>query len=300
MVKFGKNFLHNGKDKIFHHGKKSKATKRTQQAVSPLMAEKEPKSSSSSRLEKDKKREKRRKERDERFRKRDEKIAHAHEAEEAKKKSKKTRLSQGDQDTEDANMGKCYTCGQFLVKTIHLIDLLIGLIFIVYGSLIMNFENPAMEAVITCLAFGCTMVFTVIMGVIGFTTKACSRFGLAVSAYMGPLIACFHVFVIIALIGSPIAFFTYLTDHRDVLYLNEAEILLLENLLPLFYIIMASLAGVEIVRFLVLRKIRHKLVRYDAATERITSSHNSERGSRRSDGSNRTNLSQPLLGGEEV
>mmetsp|Transcript_14478 Transcript_14478/g.31402 ORF Transcript_14478/g.31402 Transcript_14478/m.31402 type:complete len:203 (-) Transcript_14478:151-759(-) len=188
---------------------------------------------------------------------------------------------------------------QFLVKTIHLIDAMIGLTFVVYGSLIMtNFENPAMEAVITSLTFGSTMLFTSIMGVIGFTTKVCLRCGLALSAYTAPFIAFFYMFVIILLISSPETFFDYLTEHKDVLYLNDAEILLLENMLPLFYIIMASLAAVEICRFMVLRKIRHTLLRYDAATERIVSS---RQGSNRSKNeSNRTNLTEPLLGDEEV
>merc|ERR1711982_213964 len=57
---------------------------------------------------------------------------------------------------------------------------------------------------------------------------------------------------------------------------NEAEILIMKSLVPLFCIILASLAAVEICRFFVLRKIRSTLVRYDGATSRILASHSQE------------------------
>lgn len=302
--------------KFFPHKKKKKSSLASvpdvvvpTPVVSPLMAdEKKPKSSPSSNdyLAKDKEREKRRKEREEQRKKRGERLANSRASEENREKSKKKsnksrpKLSQEEQDAKDANLGCCHKFSKFLVKTIHLVDFLIGLIFVVYGSLIMiSFENPAMEAVITSLTFGCSMLFTSIMGVIGFTTKVCKRFGLVFSAYMAPFIAFFYMFTIMALLSSSDVYFDYLTEHKDVLFLDEAEILTLENLLPLFYIILACLMAVEICRFMVLRKIRQTLIRYDAATKRIGSSRSNMGSSRSNMGSNRTNLTEPLLDDDE-
>lgn len=161
----------------------------------------------------------------------------------------KRQLSQEEQDAKDVKIGCCYKLGQLLVKTIHLIDGAIGLTFIVYGSLIMTqFDDPAMEAAITSLTFGCIMLFSSLMGVIGFSTKVCKRCGLLVSAYTAPLIVLFYFFVIISVLASPDTIFQYLIDHMSVIYMNAAQIQTLKNLLPLFYIIIASLALVEVMR----------------------------------------------------
>ena len=86
------------------------------------------------------------------------------------------------------------------------------------------------------------------MGVVGFTTKLCWRCGLLFSAYTAPFIGFFYIFVIIAVLASPDVYFDYLTEHKDVLYLTDAEIATLRSLIPLFCIILACLAAVEITR----------------------------------------------------
>jgi hypothetical protein len=219
------------------------------EVTSPLMADvPEWASASSSRSSsRDEERESRRKDRDARRRAMDNRSVTNSKS--SSKKSMKKKISQEEQDAKDANIGCCYKFGQFLVKTIHLIDAAIGVTFVVYGSLIMTqFENPAMEAAIVSLTFGSIMVFTSIMGLIGFSTKLCNRCGLLLSAYTAPFIVCFYMFVIIALLASPDVYFDYLTDHMSVLYLSANQIQTLRNLLPLFYIIFASLAAVEIMR----------------------------------------------------
>ncbi len=156
------------------------------------------------------------------------------------------RLSQMEDDAKDVDFGNCTRCGQLLIKTIHLTDATIGLLFVVYGSLIMTqFDSPAIMVGTTSLIFGSVMVMSSFMGVIGFTTKRCNRRGLLVSAYTAPFIVWFYTFVITSTIVAHDVHLEYLTEHMSVLYLNAARIQTIEHLLPLFYVVLASLAVVE-------------------------------------------------------
>ena len=98
--------------------------------------------------------------------------------------------------------------------------------------------------------------------------------------------------------ASPDVYFDYLTDHKDVMYLTDAEIATLRNLIPMFCIILGCLAAVEIARFVIVRKLRHKLLRYDSASERIAASstsdqsHSSRRGKR---SSRDDDMTEPLI-----
>ena len=144
----------------------------------------------------------------------------------------------------------CHKFGRFLVKFIHYIDGLVGLTFVIYGTFIyFSFEQPAMEAVIFSLTYGCTLLFASTIGLIGFYTKTvCGRCGLAISAYMAPFIAFFYMFVIIAMLASPDELFNYLDEHKDVLFLNDAQLATLKQLLPFFYVVLACLTLLEICR----------------------------------------------------
>lgn len=301
--------------------KKKKEGKSKKAAVSPLMADDddEPQPPPS----KEKKREAQRKEREERRVKRDQRLEDnktdsKSSKSSSKSKKSKPKLSQEELDANDAKLGCCHKFSQFLVKIIHLLDGLIGFTFLIYGLVInFNFENPAMEAVITSLTFGSALLFSSIMGVVGFYSSRCKRVGLAISAYMGAFIALFYIFVIIAMLTSSETYWTYLSDNKDVLHLTDAQILILKQILPFFFIVVASLTAIEICRFLGLREIRHTLVKFDDANKRIIASHRSSgsgraadsersQGSQRSNkskrskgseraGSNRTNLTQPLI-----
>ncbi|KAL7532997.1 hypothetical protein ACHAXR_004980 [Thalassiosira sp. AJA248-18] len=219
----------------------------------------------------------------------------------AKKSAKKQKI----QDKKDSKMPCCARFAQFMAKTIHIIDLCLGLVFVIYGALIMtSFDTPAMEAAITCLTFGSLLMFTAIMGGIGLKSKACSRVGLVISAYTAPFIALFYIVVIIALLADPDTLFNYLTEHKDVLFLNDGEIATLKSILPFFYIALACLAAIETLRFFGLRKIRDKLNRFDAASERSssakssTSKSSSSRSKSKSSKSD-TDLTEPLMGYDE-
>ena len=196
-------------------------------------------------------REANRKERAARRKKRDKR---REEASEASKKSAIAkgagpRLTQEEKDARDAKLGCCYRFAEFLVKFIHLVDAIIGLIFIIYGGLIYEgFDEPAMEAVTACLVFGTTMLLTSLMGAFGFVFQACSRCSLVLSAFISILIALLYIITVIALLSDSESFFNYLEEHKDVMYLNEAEIETLKQLLPLFYVILLTLAAVELTR----------------------------------------------------
>merc|ERR1712127_765870 len=87
---------------------------------------------------------------------------------------------------------------------------------------------------ISTLAFGSLMLFTSIMGAIGFYTRMCWRFGLVLSAWTAPFIAFFYIFVITALAESGDLYFDYLTEHKDVMHLDDGEILILKQIQPFF------------------------------------------------------------------
>lgn len=221
-------------------------------------------------------------------------------------RAKKSEKKQNIQDKKDSKMPCCARFAQFMAKTIHIIDLCLGLVFVIYGALIMtSFDTPAMEAAITCLAFGSLLMFTAIMGGIGLKSKACSRVGLVISAYTAPFIAFFYIVVVIALLADPDTLFNYLTEHKDVLFLNDGEIATLKSILPFFYIALACLAAIEILRFFGLRKIRDKLNRFDAASERSssakssTSKSSSSRSKSSRSKSSESDLTEPLMGYDE-
>lgn len=139
------------------------------------------------------------KERSERRKKRDKRLADSKSSKQAssssssREKKSEPKLSQAEQDAIDSNLGCCYHTGQFLAKAIHLIDALIGIIFVVYGFLIyFNFENPAIEAVIVSLSFGWLMLLISMLGIIGFATKVCSRFGLIISGSVYCILVYIH------------------------------------------------------------------------------------------------------------
>lgn len=285
-----------GKMKKFFAGSKKK-----KEEASPLMADDSAKSSATAastrfEVENDKEREARNKERDERRKLREERLADSKASTSSRskstKKKSKPKITQEEQDARDAKLGCCHSFQKIIVKIVHVIDAAIGLTFLIYGLLINNFENPAVDAVISSIAFGATMLFTSIMGAIGFYTKMCWRFGLILSAYTAPFITLFYVFIIIALLSSGDIYFSYLEEHMDVMYLDQNEIDTVKQILPFFYIALASLATIEVIRFMVLRKLQAELVRSDSASQRISA--------REREASSRSNLSEPLIGDEGV
>ncbi|KAL3811956.1 hypothetical protein ACHAXA_011283 [Cyclostephanos tholiformis] len=227
-----------------------------EELVSPLMADADEPSvmSSQSAGMRDEERLARRMQRESERRKRNERLTGSKAGSVSSSKSKsskssKTIMTQEEQDIVDVKMGCCYKFGMILVKSIHLIDGIVGLIFVVYGSLIMTqFDNPAMVAAVACLTFGSVLLFASIMGGIGFTTNVCKRIGLVFSAYTAPCVAFFYLVAIIFLLADPDAFFNYLTEYKDVLFLSSALIATLKELSVFFYFVLLGLGTMEMMR----------------------------------------------------
>ena len=165
------------------------------------------------------------------------------------KKSNKTELSREERDGRDVKLGCCHIFGGLLIKAIHVIDALLGILLLTYGSLIITkFAKPAMTIAVICLTLGSVLLLAAIMGFIGFHYKVCKRVGLALSAYMAPFIAFFYLIIVIAVLAVTDKFFNYLRLHKDVLYLSATQIKSLRDLLPLFYIVLLVLAVLEMSR----------------------------------------------------
>jgi len=223
------------------------------------------------------------------------------------------KVSREERNEKDAKLGCCHEFGTLLVKLVHVFDALIGVTFIVYGSLIATgFEKPAMEAVVTTLTYGSVILFSSIMGAVSFCSPHHKRLGLLISAYSAPIIVIFYTVAMIAELGFSASIIGYLTKHMDVLYLNEAEIATLKQILPLFFVVLTSLTAIEICRFVLLSRLHERLVRFDAANRRTSSSNRSGKNSKKASkkkrpsnnsegaGSTRSGLTEPLLADEEA
>jgi len=165
------------------------------------------------------------------------------------KKSNKTELSQVERDGRDVKLGCCHIFGGLLIKAIHVIDALLGILLLTYGSLIITkFAKPAMAISVICLTLGSVLLLAAIMGFVGFHYKVCKRVGLALSAYMAPFIAFFYLIIVVAVLAATDKFFNYLRLHKDVLFISATQIKSSRDLLPLFYIVLLVLAVLEMSR----------------------------------------------------
>ncbi|KAL7532654.1 hypothetical protein ACHAXR_004763 [Thalassiosira sp. AJA248-18] len=119
------------------------------------------------------------------------------------------------------NSGCCYKIIEFLVKALHIVNAIMGIALVVYGSLLYTqFDPPAMAAVTFCLIFGSLHILTSFVGILSFFTRGCcsssSRFGMIVSAYVGPYFALVYFTMLIALVVDSSGFLQYLGDHKEV------------------------------------------------------------------------------------
>lgn len=154
---------------------------------------------------------------------------------------------------------------------LFLFDALTGLAAVVYGALIASqFVEPATTAVAVALTYGSLLLGAAFAGLVGFCSARCRRLGLAVSANMAPLIAAFYLVLFLLVLDKAASntFLAYLTEHAEVLYLDEVEIDVLRRLLPFSCIMLVSLAATQVCRFLLLRHLREKMLELDAANQR--------------------------------
>lgn len=159
------------------------------------------------------------------------------------------RMAQLEEDAKEVKIWNCTQSGRLLINSIHLIDAMIGLVCIVYGSLVLaQFDNPTMPVAVTSLTFGSVMLLSSITGVIGFTTNRCNRRLLLASSYTAPFFVWFYIFVITSTLVAQELYLDYLTEHMSVLYLTATRIEIMISLLPLLYVILVSLAVFEVFR----------------------------------------------------
>lgn len=116
-----------------------------------------------------------------------------------------------------AHSGCCTRIFEFLVKALHIIDLCCGIALIVYGSLLdTQFDQSAMAAVVFCLTFGTMHFTTSLLGLISYFSKGLNRFGLLISAYIGPYVALMYLTILISFAANTEGFLKYLDDHKEV------------------------------------------------------------------------------------
>ena len=146
-------------------------------------------------------------------------------------------------------MGCCSKLLEWMIKTLHVIDVFLGLTLIIYGSLLQTqFEHPARAAVLFCLLFGSILLTSSAVGIFSYASPSCSRWGLLVSGFVAPYLSVIYVTMIIALVGDSSGFFMYLEDHHDVMYFGEDVVENLESSMPLVYGTLGILAGLEFAR----------------------------------------------------
>lgn len=272
--------------------KKKRSEKKTRsEQISPLMGDTADSSkasatsSASSTRQTDGQRDKRKKERAEKKKKRAKNYEEKQEAAaQVANKGKVKKLSQAEQDAKDSKLTCCHKFAEPLAKLVHLIDFIIGLAFLGYGSFLFFEADAVTNVAIGCVSFGGFHVVTCIAGFIGFKQPCCWRMGLAISLYSGAILTLGYAFILVYSFGNHEPLFDFLTEHMHSMALNEETIKVLKELLPFWYITLGGLIAMELVRFVMLFRLRENLIRFDAVSKR-----------QGSEGSQRSLMTTPLL-----
>uniref|UniRef100_A0A7S2EKY9 Uncharacterized protein n=1 Tax=Ditylum brightwellii TaxID=49249 RepID=A0A7S2EKY9_9STRA len=166
---------------------------------------------------------------------------------------------------EEQDLGFCHNIIKVSVKAMHVIDVILGILFVTYG-IIIHFKQPRgtlEEAVGITVSFGLVLLVSSTIGTIAIWTSLCKRCGMIISAWCGLLIALIEFVIIIALLASHDKFFAYLEKNKDKLSLSTGAINTFRKVLPLIYIVIAVFIFIEVARFFFLRKLRGKMVEKD-------------------------------------
>lgn len=166
-----------------------------------------------------------------------------------------------------SNQNCCSKLIEYTIKSLFVIDICIGIILIIYGSLILtqfDKESVAMAAVIFSLLFGSIHFTTSVFGCISLFWKGCKRNGLVLVGYVGPYVALVYFTIVIALLADTSGFLQYLDDHKEVMYLGDNVVENTKRLMPLIYVVLIVLGILEASRFCVLIKLQKRLVENDA------------------------------------
>mmetsp|Transcript_19003 Transcript_19003/g.27060 ORF Transcript_19003/g.27060 Transcript_19003/m.27060 type:complete len:281 (+) Transcript_19003:227-1069(+) len=168
------------------------------------------------------------------------------------------------EDVHDEQLGCCSKVGMFTVKTLHAIDLCLGLSLVIYGSLLLTqFETPAKAAALFSLILGTIHLASSLAGIFSFVVGSCYRYGLLISAYISPYFVLVYISIVISLVVDSAGFLKYIDDHKDQMFFGQDAAANFKRMLPLFYTILSVLGTLESMRFLVLFQIRERLLRRD-------------------------------------
>jgi hypothetical protein len=145
--------------------------------------------------------------------------------------------------------GCCSKVRGWIIESLHVVDVCLGITLIVYGSLLTTqFANPAMAAVTFCLLLGSILFASSAAGIFSYVTPLCSRWGLVVSGLVAPYLSVVYISIFISLAMDTNGFLTYLEDHNDVMYLSENVRENLEGSMWLVYSLLGILAALELTR----------------------------------------------------
>lgn len=153
------------------------------------------------------------------------------------------------EDVYNDQLGCCSKVGMYTIKTLHAIDVSIGLALVVYGSLLFTqFESPAIAAALFCVILGTIHLAASLAGIFSFVCRVCSRCGLVISAYIAPYYVIVYITIVIALIVDSNGFLTYLDDNKDQMFLGQDAAANFKRLLPLLYTVLIVLGLLESLR----------------------------------------------------
>eukprot|EP00584_Thalassiosira_punctigera_P025613 CAMPEP_0172554976 /NCGR_PEP_ID=MMETSP1067-20121228/57410_1 /TAXON_ID=265564 ORGANISM="Thalassiosira punctigera, Strain Tpunct2005C2" /NCGR_SAMPLE_ID=MMETSP1067 /ASSEMBLY_ACC=CAM_ASM_000444 /LENGTH=290 /DNA_ID=CAMNT_0013343465 /DNA_START=124 /DNA_END=993 /DNA_ORIENTATION=+ len=173
------------------------------------------------------------------------------------------------EDTHDGDGPGC--CGKImerLVMGLHVINVGCGFASMVYGSLLVSkFERPAMAAAMFCLILGVVHQATSLAGIVSYFARSCSRFGLRISAFVGPYVAFIYLTIIVTFIADEGGFLKYLEDNHEVMYLSPNVAENAGRLMPMAYTFLSILGVLEAFRFSVMRKLHDRLLSLDHADD---------------------------------
>lgn len=169
------------------------------------------------------------------------------------------------EDVDDRSQeGICYMLNLFMIKALHVIDFCAGIGFIVYGSLMRTrFATPAMAAVTFCLILG-SFLASSLLGMISYFVASCKRFGLSISAFVGPYFALVYLTIVISLAADSSGFLQYLEDHKTEMFLKDSVVENAERLMPLIYSFLAVFILLEASRFRTMLQLKERLIRRDS------------------------------------
>ena len=140
----------------------------------------------------------------------------------------------------NTNQKCCSRLIEYTIKSLFVIDICIGIILIIYGSLILtqfDKESAAMAAVIFCLLFGSIHFTTSLIGSISLFWSGCKRRGLILVGYIGPYVALVYFTIVIALLADTSGFLQYLDEHKEV------SLLVVNRVCALYCIYVSHISG---------------------------------------------------------